>query len=148
VLDGETGCPIANCANTEDHHVHHHRMGDVFVAREAGLNQGKTGLHKEDKHAREKHPQDVEAENRVAAGVSQLLGVYALLSQNATGSEYEYEQNQYKNKLAEIFDSFHHSPLDNSGEWRVISELNTHHSPLTTHHSSLSTDLIPAGDAF
>ena len=56
-LEGEAGQPIADCADTEDHHVHHHGVGDVLVAGEARLHQRKPSLHEEDQEAAEKHPE-------------------------------------------------------------------------------------------
>src|SRR5207249_3551460 len=45
--------------DAEYHHVHHHRVGDVLRAREAGLDQREAGLHKEHQETCQEQPQYV-----------------------------------------------------------------------------------------
>ncbi len=71
-LKGETGQPVANCANTENHHIHHHGVGYVLIAGETSLHQGKAGLHEEHEETTEQHPQHIEAEGNI----THLLGCW------------------------------------------------------------------------
>ena len=60
-LQGKTDQPVADGANTEDHHVHHHGVGDVLGTGEARFDQRKAGLHEKDQKAGKHYPQNIEA---------------------------------------------------------------------------------------
>ena len=70
----ETHQPEADRADAEHHHVHHHRVGHVFGAGEAGLHQGKAGLHEEDQEAGDQHPHHVDRGGEIFGRRAGALG--------------------------------------------------------------------------
>ena len=81
-LEGETGQPVADCADTEDHHVHHHGVGHVLVAGETRFHQRKTGLHEEDQEAADEHPHDIETQGNI---INLVSGWAAILRKGRCG---------------------------------------------------------------
>jgi hypothetical protein len=64
-LKSEAGQPVAHCANTEDHHIHHHGVGNVLVARKTSFHQSKARLHEEHQKAADDHPHNIDAEGDI-----------------------------------------------------------------------------------
>jgi hypothetical protein len=72
-LDGETDKPVADGSDAEDHHVHHHGVGDVFVAGEARLHEGEARLHEEHEETREEHPEDIDGFRKALDALGRLI---------------------------------------------------------------------------